>query len=477
MISFPPQHDGILVYTQVNTSDPELGRTVELLIENPKLHHYLIDFFGNYLPYFRIKVTPEVDRVFVQLPPVDDMSVYPLYIEKTFVNRIVYDNFFYWYDDMFDSEHLFTTDGAVHYVDQNGLRIDSGKIAVDTTECPIKIKGKIFNSDFHAKFYLYDLANELLKFTVEINDGAVTVNDTAAGTVVIEDEAEFDLGFTEDEFRINFFDTDGNLIDYVSDDTPLNTDAPDAEYSIEIEGGSITLVWLFCYKGALEPTSVIGIQPYTDFEGLITAGEPRLTSRTYFGIRSEISEFYEAILGTQRQIAAGTFYSAGMKLTVAEQKAFSAISEVFVQGIVSKDYLAEVAAYQDILYSTLAEVEAAVLTMDIEFGTKEQIRELIEDINTGVKAAVQQYTDKFLGLQRTIGHFEEYEFESRISMAMEFMQDVELAMLTKVEQEISIADIIQILMRKATEEITISVKKLNLVDLSAYDITSSIEVE
>jgi hypothetical protein len=461
VIQFPNLNQGILIYAQNTTDDDELGKIIELRVSNEFDYKYRAKYFGIYLPTYKLSFG-DIDRLLIKLPPIESDVVYPVYLERVKASNLFFENdFVYFYERLRNPQNIYPRAGAVYNITRQGFNFVSGKLYVDHETIPVKFKLHIPNITSHGKFHLYNPDTGYLMWTIEIDGLDIYINDVLDTTLENEEEIEMDIGFDLNSVRINIFETD-ELLYTTEDTTPLNTMPSISDSVMEIEGlDELTIDWMLCYKACFKNTEVYSVLEYTDFEKLVTSGQPLLTHISRFGMKVVRSDETEYELGIERTITDATLDKYGMK-------------------VVKRDIYSHINPFEFTIYNSISEIHPIELTIINECSYTHPIKfpvgggvttgpdtgfeagmvlsktELSDDGEFGIKAIKHNYMAHELGMQRVVALQEDYYWGMQGTHVKDFTPDAKYAMTVYKDSSLTYEEMLLIAAKKATWNVTIA---------------------
>jgi len=457
MIQFSSLQDGVLVYAKNTTDDPELGRIVELRVENNFESKYFAKYEGMYLPMYTLSYG-DVDRLLIKLPPIEPKSIYPIYLVKRERNILYSEaDFVFFFDNLSNPQYITPRQGAVYSITRRGFIFTSGKLKVAHEETPVKFKMHIPNITSHGKFHMYNPDTGYLDWTVEIDGLDIYVNDVFETTLTNEAEIEMDLGFNSERLVTNFYELGDTL--YTSEHSEALETMPAISDSIlEIEGlDALTIDWMMCYKASFQNTEVYGTVEYTDIMDLATTGQPLLTDITKFGNSLIKSNSYEKELGVQRILTTTDLSLYGMSIKLREHLLNRSILETEVYNVITNKHPLEIIVFNtDNFKSLLCIPVGSVITKDIEIAPKLSKADFTADLNSGIKLSKQNHFSSMLGIQRQIALQEDYYYGQQPTFLKEVVVESKYSMTTRKESELTSEKTLMIILKKILGNVEIT---------------------
>jgi hypothetical protein len=456
VIQFPNLNKGILIYAQNTTDDAELGRIIELRVSNEFNYQYQARYFGIYLPTYKLS-GGDVDRLLIQLPPVESEVVYPIYLERMVSSNIyTEDSLVEFYDNLRNPQYLDPRPGADYTITREGFRFKTGKVRLLHETLPVKIKLHIPNITSHGKFHLYNPSTGYLMWTVEIDGLDIYINDTLETTLANENEIEMDIGFDETSLRLNFFET-YDLLYTTEDSSPLNTMPSVSDSILEFEGlEDMDIDWLLCYQACFKNSEVYSVMDYTDFEMLVISGQPTLTHINKFGIQTNVANNETEEIGIKRLVTDAELHQNGMKVVKRDNWSYSNPLELLVYNAISEIHPLEITIINQCSYSHPVKFPVGgAITTAITLGMVGSKTELSEYGEYGIKAIKHNYKNHELGLQRMVALQEDYYWGMQPTHLKDVVLFGEFAMTPRIERELLEEEIILMAIKKIVANIYI----------------------
>lgn len=456
MIQFPNLNEGILIYAQNTTDDPELGKIIELRVDNEFDYRYRARYFGIYCPVYKLYFN-DVDRLLIKLPPIESDVVYPVQLERVKASNLYFDyDFVHFFDNLRSPQHLYPRPGAVYNISREGFNFVSGKLFVDHETVPVKFKLHIPNTTSYGKFHLYNPETGYLMWTIMVDGLRIYINDVLKTTLSNESEIEMDIGFDTTSLRINIFESD-ELLYTVTDSSPLNTMPAISDSVLEIEGlDTLTIDWLFCYKACFENTKVYSVLEYTNFEQFITAGQPMLTHIHRFGMRVARNQHINEEIGVERTITDAELDRYGMRVALRKSWTYSNPLELKIYNVITDVHPFELRVLNNYTFSHPMVIPVGgIVTKDSEYTLKASKTGLSEYGAYGMKLVKHQYVTEELGIQRKIALQEDYYYGMQMTHIKDFVPYGEYAMTVFKDSGLEDEEILLMAIKKSTFNITI----------------------
>lgn len=432
----------MIVYIGGQNANELLNRVVELRLQNPLDSEYSVEFFGNYVPCFKIR-EGEIDRLFAYVPPSSGYTCMPLFVKEIQYKSLLfeYETFFFYIDAM-HPQHLKNRSESGYYIDQTGFNINGGVVYVDSTEYPAKHKFLVNNSNFKAEFSLVDPINSLLKWSVRFDNKDVYINDTLIQTVAFNDGTEIDIGYDENLLQVTIYNSE-NSPTQIQNNTPLNSAFEYSDTNFQISGEDFEFKWWFCYRGAPESVTVLGATTYVDVFDISTYGIPLLVQKQYYGFKNEFSisenKKYSAILRVG-ELTNVTGFGSVTKFLL--HKLFEACSKITLTENIQKDLLALAKMVQD---------------KTGEFSCIMSLGELCEVLPMGIQNAFTELSQETQSFQTKLA-FEQHisqKFDAILSVARQ--EIVNAGIKNTFQVDVATAAVIGIALAKETETDIISI--------------------
>ncbi len=414
MIVQTPANDGLFVYVDARSLSLT-SKLLELRFEHNERGEYYCDMFGNYIPCVRYNPDGLCDRVFIKIPPVEDVMVFPLYFTRVTTSHIYFEEEFFLFTDYWRSpQHLLARPGSDFAIVQDSFELREGKVAVDLTgDFPIKIKIEYLEEGFHSTYHLYDPNNSLKKWEIEIDDLDVWINGVQANTDILDTYTgmlEVDFGWTETTLHLNFYEKE-NLLLTLQDASPIDeaTDIVDTFMEIEQTTDNYTnmLWWMAAHVGS-EPTSVVGTQENTDYFELITTGLPRLTNRSRWGTKFMPHHTIEDSTSIQRTVTYSEKELFGIVKRIAEPACLQSFAELYMAQPDSTEAIGQLILQGEATDSFVSELATCMIEYDLGlWGTKLAAPE-VECVDAyPLMLAVQREANRYASIQRKVMEMEE----------------------------------------------------------------------
>ena len=479
----PYEHDGYLVYVSGNSIDELEGRLIELRFERTNPMHYEVSLYGNFLPIYIMRdfkdTSDNVDRVFVKVPSVgQDVSV-PLLIKRVRVNNQSWgEKFFVFVEDFEPPTYIGYRTGSNAYTTVKGFEIAYGKVFLKTTErLPLKLKGKTTYPAYKATYYCYNPSEMKYLWEVKVDNGTVYINGIQQGSVEIEENMEFELGWSDEHVRIVFFSGQQIKAEF-GYDVPLNQTGV-SDTVLEIEGDDVEFWWLMLFQSAVLPAEVMGWYLTTDVIEWLMTGAPRLMEPTQWG---KVGKYYGVAkqeIGLERTITElerdDTFGEVAKLPTLQTQNSYV---EVNIQQDLSAYNFAEVAMEQDISNNHFAEVSCADIdSTDVhKYGEKAPVAYADDVSVSSLLAKIYGKLQQEIGMQRSVGYREEHRFGEKATFAGEMTEQAGWASIAKNERmHYDLFSVIIDVVQKLQRNVIILSEAVEKYGVAAYE--SGLEVE
>lgn len=416
-------NDGLLVYVDLYAEEP-YEKVVELRFEHETDEHYTAQLWGNYLPlYFMYDETRNVDRVFIKLPYLESRMVLPIYLERTLVNRMVFNEpLFLLYDRGKMPQYVIGKSGDYH-IDQEGFHLVNGVIALNYIGAlPLKVKMMLADPSFSATFDLFDPINLLKKWTVDINNGVLSING-AQVTTLTQGLREIDFGIGNNKLALAFYEND-ELVYTVTNTTPLNEVADPDITIMQVSGQNVIVEDYMVLASAPEPVVIAGYQEYTDILELITSGQPKLNYPQRNGMSVTIGEKFTDTFTSIRKVAsAQDFQVNGNKIVVGEYHVSDSPVELVITEDVDGRFGCELIVTQDITDDFGAELKLVTIVEEANAGIKITIPSL--DIwYYGILNELREWFENSYPTIRSIQGFDEAYQGIRVTVTMQDSEEV-----------------------------------------------------
>lgn len=433
-------HDGITVYTQMNSA--KSGGLLEVRFYMSDFL-YQADYYGNLLPTKKVKVG-SVDRVFVKLPYIEDNITMPINIVKKIWNNVVFlDDEIFKYDiDMFSPTNLITRSGSVFNINQNGFLLEEGKIAVDWTENN-NFRYKIFINnpdDMDCKFHLYN--NGTKKYIIELRQTELKINNMVLDDFVLAGNFEIDFGIVENVCYVSIYYLD-QVYKY-SYDNSLEEATEITDTNLEIES-YVQLERILAYRGGAYPNEVAGVVPYIDFLDLATTGGTLMTMVQNFGIKNILKKATEESIATLNIIAEEKNpFEFGMINKLTLRHFINHTAEILLKSNKQENLLSYIKVISYVTENFLSKISVSLIDYAIkEFGIKNINAESAFEIALGIKNLVKKSIVENYSLVQIVAEYKEWEAGIKNTHGSIYTTKVtEVGTANAVEKEQEIFDVI-----------------------------------
>ncbi len=437
-------NDGMYVYVDARSVSMQ-SKLLEVRFEPNNQGHYLCDLFGNYIPCFRYNPDGLCDRVFVKIPPVEDAMVFPLYFTRVTTNRIYYNEPFYYFISYWHKPpyNLLAREDAVFAMVQDSFELREGFVAIDLDETlPVKVKIEYLDTDFNSIYHLYDPANGLKKWEVELDDLDVYINGTQVNTDILTGLTgmlEVDFGWTDTQLHVNFYQGP-DLILTLNDDSPLDTatDVDDTVMEIEQPTDNYTnMVWWMAARVGSEPTAVLGYQENTDYIELITTGLPRLTNRSRWGTAFKKHDAIDTKASMQRTVTYSEKELFGIVKRIAEPGFIQSFAELYMAQPAATETVGQLILQGEATESFVSELATCMIEYDLGLWGNKLAAPDVECVDAyPLMLAVQREVARYASIQRKVLELDELWYALKATYAdndPDYVAEIGTALTTKHE--------------------------------------------